>query len=152
MLYGCKKLVKIDQSFYTYNIHLSAGQTSHSEKNLFKIRSAVISAKHVYEFFVDKSIQKIADYTYQRYINTLTESYLNCWGLKKDLACRDYGKEILHELHLHKPILMQHAELSKNKQLRLFYVSPLLFCWMKRMFRWLKQLKYRVYVWLTGKN
>lgn len=152
VLYGCKKLVKHDHSYYTYNIHLSPGETSHSEKNYFKIQSSIKSARSVAEFFADHQTPKITDYTFQRYLNTLTDSYLSCWQRRKDQACRNLQKDILKELRQKRGMVLEHPVFSTNRQLRLFYVSPLLFCWLKTAFRSFKQIKYRVRVVLTGKN
>ena len=152
LLYGCKKLVKIDHSYYTYNIHLSPGETSHSEKNPFKIKSAITSAKNVADFFKEHYVRDITEHTFQRYLNTLTESYFNCWERRKDQGCRELKKDILKELREHRTTIKKDKTLSNNRQLHLFYVSPRLFCWLKYMYRSLKSFKYRIRVFVTGKN
>lgn len=152
LLYGCKKLVKIDHSYYTYNIHLSPGETSHSEKNPFKIKSAITSAKSVAEFFAAHPVPKVTDYTFHRFLNSITESYFNCWQRRKDRIYCDLQREILTEARKYRDIVREHPIFSASRQLRLFYFSPLLFCCLKAMYRFFNKLKYRTRVLLTGRN
>jgi hypothetical protein len=152
VLHACKKLVKHDHSYYTYNIHLSVGETSHSEKNYFKIHSSVTSSSYVAEFFADKDNERIAQYTAQRYWNSLLEAYYNSWLLRKDVQCCNYGKELLGILRQKKREIIKGPDYRGKWQFRIFYFSPILFCWMKQAFRWLKDMKYRIRVLLTGRN
>lgn len=152
VLNSCKKLVKRDHSYYTYNIHLSAGETSNPKKTFFKIQSSVTSARYVAEFFVGHPVSKISEYTFQRYLNALMEGYFNCWYLYKDPACRKLKKDLFEELKKQKDFIFNHSTFSKNRQLRLFFTSPLLFCLLKWVYRASKDLKYRITVILTGKK
>lgn len=151
VLYHCAKLVKHDHSYYTYNIHLSVGETSHSEKNLFKIRSAVISATHVAEFFRGTSAHRVAEYTQRRYWNALTEGYYNCWLLRGQSQCRSYGKELLNKARKEKAGILDSSS-SGKWQLQLFLIAPWAFCWMKWGVQKAKYLKYRIRVRITGRN
>lgn len=152
VLYACKKLVKYDRSVYTYNIHLSVGETSHSEKNYFKISSSVISSGLVAEFFADKGNEKLAQYTRRRYWNMLLEAYYNCWLLRKEPQCHDYGKELRKRVHQEKNAIRKSPDFEGKWQFTVFLVSSTLFCLMKKAFRGAKALKYRIRVMLTGRN
>jgi glycosyltransferase involved in cell wall biosynthesis len=152
VLYACKKLVKHDHSYYTYNIHLSVGETSHSEKNYFKINSSVISAGLVAEFFADKGNEKIKHYTCRRYWNTLLEAYYNCRLLRKDPKCRSYAKELRDLVRKEKGTILKSPKFTERWQFQLFYLSPGLFCGLKRSMRGMKKFKYSVRKRLTGKN
>lgn len=152
VLHHCKKLVKYDHSFYTYNIRLEPGQISHGKKNAYKIQSAITSAKNVAVFFAEHYVPDITEHTFQRYINALVEGYFLCWENRKDEKCRELKKATLNELQNQREEIEKLSLLSRNWQLRLFFISPFLFCCFKSAYRYMKQLKYRIRVCLTGRN
>lgn len=152
VLHACRKLVKYDHSYYTYNIHLSGGQISHSEKNYYKISSAVISARYVAEFFADKDNEKIAVHTRHRYWSALLEAYYNCWLRRKDTQCQNYKKELRSIVRNEKDIILKGPKFGDKWQLSLFLFSPWMFCVMKQGFRTMKGCKYRIRRKLTGRN
>lgn len=133
VLYFANKVVKYDDSFYNYNIHLGTDSLTGQKADVPKAKSLLEARRRVSQFFSEHPLEKITQYTQASYADAMMHAYY---------VGRDYGSK--EGKQLSKPIpklYRKHYKLLKgnpcaaSKKYLAFYLSPGLFYAVKRLYK-----------------
>ena len=136
-LYFANKVVKYDDSFYNYNIHLGEDSLSGQKKNVQKLEMLLEVRRKVCGFFEEHPVEKINDYVKVLYANSMTYSYYTArsWGTEDG---KRLWKQIPSLYRKYYPVLKGNPY-ARSKRYLLFYLSPTLFYAVKRGYEALKE-------------
>ncbi len=147
--YAANKIVKIEKTFYNYNIHLGTASTSGMGTNLLKVRSGIHARKSLREYFAHCPTEWLRDYEQSAYYTTLMNAYYESWNQRDKPEFAKLQKETLRELTENREKVLLKCPGKKTK---LFYLSPLLLCIATKAVREYKKYRYKLHVKITGKN
>ena len=147
--YFANQVVKIEKSLYNYNIHLGTASTSGMGESLLKVKSRIYVRKCLLEFFSQNYVSTISEYQERSYYMTLIGAYFECWNQKRKTGFAELGEDALKILMQEKKKILQMNLGWKN---RLFYLSPSVYCLCVKLLRITKRAKYKIHVFITGKN
>lgn len=147
--FSANKILKIEKTFYNYNIHLGTASTSGMGTNLLKVRSSIHIGRKLCEYFSGCHERWIDNYQKTSYYESLMNAYYESWKQKNNPEFVKLQQEILLELTNEKEDVLCKLPEKKTK---LFYISPLAFCLAKNAVIGVRRCRYKLYVKLTGKN
>lgn len=147
--YLANKVVKIEKTLYNYNIHLGTSSTSGMGANLLKVTSSIHVRKSLLDYFKNCEETWLSEYSERAYYNALINAYYESWNQRKSIEFYELSKEIFEVLKTNKERILK---MCPDWKTRLFYFMPSGYCVCVKSLRTAKQLKYRLYVMITGKN
>lgn len=152
--FAAKKIVKLNKSFYNYNIHLGANSTSGMCVNMKKTSSQVYMFEQLKSFFNENYVQGITEYINNRNIDIKESAYYDFYIIEKrdKISCKNERQSILSDLKKIRAELQSRNEYRPGIKTKLFFFSTKLFCVAVSCKRTMKQIKYKATVFFTGKN
>lgn len=149
-LYLANKVAKLDKSMYNYNIHLGADSTSGMPVSIQKIQSPIEMRRRTYEYFKgERYIKGISEHVELLYYVSLINGYYECWKRKNDKVYLELKNQIIADISPKKDRVLK---IMSDWKTKLFFLSQNVYCTLVWLFRWLKKMKYKLRVLLTGKN
>lgn len=140
LLFHSRKVVKYDDSFYNYNIHLGADSLTGQKHSIYKTTSELVARRRVFQFFQEHPLPKISEYTAAAYANTMTHAYYV--GRQDGTAAgKELAKPIPKAFRELYPLLKNNPSATNKMNLRLFRFSPTLFCIIKSVYKKAQQLR-----------
>lgn len=136
-LYYAKKIVKYDDTFYNYNIHLGADSFSAQKETPEKLEMLMEVRRKVCDFFAAHPVGDIHQYAKVLYANSMTHSYYTARRQGTEEGKRLW-KQIPARYRKHYRTLKGNPH-ARSKRYLLFYLSPSLFYAVKRGYEALKE-------------
>lgn len=152
VLYKANTIVKYEQPFYTYNIHLGPDSFTGSKQNKNKIYSSIYMRKRVSDFFKTNYIDIITEHTHAMYIDGLLNGYYECLSCENDKSLKNTARKIHKTIKTMKKEIKTSTYIKRKWRYNLFFISPFLYVTFRKILHFIKKAKYTIRVILTGRN
>lgn len=138
LLFYTRRVVKYDDSFYNYNIHLGADSCTGQKDSIHKTASLLEAKRRVFNFFRENPVDKVSQYTQVAYADAMMYAYYVGKDHKSEEGNK-LAKPIPKEYRQLYPLLCHNPSIESPKNYRLFRLSPTLFCFIKRIYKKIQQ-------------
>lgn len=138
-LFYATKIVKYDDSFYNYNIHLGPDSFSGMEINAHKLYSHYEMRKRTYLFFQNNPVDKVSDYTKVVSAGSILHVYYTARAQKID-NFKSFIKPLLKEYKALYGTLRHNPYCSPKIKFLIFRLCPASYYFIKRTYEKMKPL------------